>query len=191
MPPKKFAVSAEGNLKSKLHRNSTLAGRDRKAATKELSSRPDHLDEFARSALMARVRRSGTAPELKVRKAARELGFRFRVNESDLPGRPDIVFPQLRSVVFVHGCFWHRHKGCRRASTPATRTDYWLEKFARNTARDERVKRELRKAKWSVLVIWSCELDNLNRLSSRLAKFLERRIPKISTQQERTKRALK
>lgn len=185
LPPKKNAVSAAHKLKYKFHGNSTPAGRNLKATPHRPSPRSDHL--AARSALMARVRRSGTAPELEVQDAARKLRFRFHVDVSDLPGRPDIVFPRLRSVIFVHGCFWHRHEGCRRASTPATRTEYWLAKFARNTARDERVKRELRNANWRVHVIWSCELGDLDRLALRLAKFLRRKKSK-ATQTRPTKR---
>ena len=96
----------------------------------------DTLTVDERRALMARIHSTGTRPELTVRRVAHRLGFRFRLHRRDLPGTPDLVFPRLRRAVFVHGCFWHVHKGCRRAHLPATRRDYWLPKLARNLARD-------------------------------------------------------
>ncbi|WP_291623191.1 very short patch repair endonuclease [Bradyrhizobium sp.] len=121
---------------------------------------------------MARVRRTGTEPELRVRSIAHRLGFRFRVNRSNLPGSPDLVFPKYRAVIFVHGCFWHRHIQCHRASTPTTRASYWVEKFNRNVARDSRVKRELRREGWRVLVLWECEINEAGHVSRQLLKFL-------------------
>jgi DNA mismatch endonuclease (patch repair protein) len=134
--------------------------------------KPDHLKGARRSALMAKVRRSGTAPELAVRSAAHRLGFRFRAGGRGLPGRPDIVFAKYRAVIFVHGCFWHRHSNCRRASSPSTRPEYWKAKFARNVVRDKRVQRELKHAGWRVLVLWQCELKDQVRLRARLIVFL-------------------
>jgi DNA mismatch endonuclease, patch repair protein len=174
LPPKKDAISAADERKSRFPRNCTLAEENLKDPRRQLSPRSDHLGQVARSALMGRVRRAGTAPELKVRSAAHNLGFRFRVDRSDLPGRPDIVFPRHRAVIFVHGCFWHRHTKCDRASIPKTRTDYWMAKFARNTARDARVQRELKAAGWRVLVLWECEINDTQRLSAHLKRFFSR-----------------
>ena len=121
-----------------------------------------------RSALMARVRQKNTKPEMIVRRIAHRLGLRFRLHRRDLPGTPDLVFPKLRKVVFVHGCFWHRHPGCRLSSTPKTRLAYWLPKFEANVERDQRKAAELTAAGWSVETIWECETRDLKRLTDRL-----------------------
>lgn len=94
---------------------------------------------------------------MAVRRAAHALGLRFRLHRKNLPGRPDLVFPKHRLVLFVHGCFWHRHQGCKRATTPKTRADFWNSKFKENEARDKRVAAALREAGWRVAVIWECE----------------------------------
>jgi len=99
-----------------------------------------------------------------VRKALHAEGFRFRLHVKDLPGKPDIVLPKWRTVIFVHGCFWHRHEGCRDSTTPKTRTDWWQEKFARNMENDARKCEELEKLGWRVLVVWECEIDKVNFL---------------------------
>lgn len=106
---------------------------------------------------MSRIRGRDTAPEVALRKALHALGLRFRLH-AKLPGKPDIVLPRHRAVVFVHGCFWHRHGGCKVASTPKSNTDFWEEKFGRNVARDARVRRELEEAGWRVHIAWECEL---------------------------------
>jgi DNA mismatch endonuclease (patch repair protein) len=117
---------------------------------------------------MRQVRSANTTPEKKVRSLLHRLGFRFRLHRQDLPGKPDIVLPKHASVVFVHGCFWHRHPGCPRATTPATHQDYWLPKFKRTVERDKRNQIELRRLGWRVAVVWECELRNLDRLAKRL-----------------------
>jgi len=117
----------------------------------------DRLTLERRSWLMSRVRQSDTSPELRVRKAAHAVGLRFRLHRRDLPGTPDIVFPKLKTVLFVHGCFWHRHPGCSKASIPKTRTEYWTSKFAVNVARDASVAIELEAQGWRVVVLWECE----------------------------------
>jgi DNA mismatch endonuclease (patch repair protein) len=122
---------------------------------------------------MARVRQSGTKPEIAVRQTAHALGFRFRLQRRDLPGRPDIVFPRLRKVLFVHGCFWHSHAGCKWATVPKTRTEYWEAKFADNRARDLRVEQALVEQGWEVGVIWECETRRQDVLSLRLRAFLQ------------------
>lgn len=117
----------------------------------------DIVDSQRRSELMAGIRGRDTAPELAVRRIAHRMGLRFRLHRNDLPGRPDLVFPKHRLAVFVHGCFWHRHQGCRHASTPKSRVAFWTEKFAANVDRDARQEAALRALGWRVLVIWQCE----------------------------------
>lgn len=124
---------------------------------------------------MSRVRSRNTGPELIVRKIVRDLGFRYRLHKKDLAGTPDIVFPPLQCIVLVNGCFWHRHRGCPRASVPATRTEYWLDRFARNISRDAAVLRALRKDGWRVLVVWECQTRDHIALKIRLYKFLTHR----------------
>lgn len=117
---------------------------------------------------MRRVRSKNTTPERKVRSLLHRLGFRFRLHLKDLPGKPDIVLPKHSSVIFVHGCFWHRHPGCPRATTPAANQDYWLPKFKKTVERDKRNQIELRRRGWRVTVVWECELRDLDRLAKRL-----------------------
>jgi len=102
------------------------------------------------------------------------MGYRFRLNRADLPGKPDIVLPKYGTVVFVHGCFWHRHRGCRYAYTPKSRVTFWQRKFRRNIERDREVRRKLRALGWWVLVVWECELSKPERLARYLASKLER-----------------
>lgn len=117
----------------------------------------DRLTPERRSWLMSRVPGKNTTPEVRVRKAAHALGLRFRLHRRDLPGTPDLVFPKRWIALFVHGCFWHRHPGCRKASDPGTRHEYWGDKFRSNIARDRRVNSELRALGWRVVVVWECE----------------------------------
>lgn len=121
---------------------------------------------------MRRVRSTNTTPERKVRSLLHHLGFRFRLHRKDLPGKPDIVLPKHSTVVFVHGCFWHRHTGCPHASTPATHQDYWLPKFKRTVKRDQRNQKELRRRGWNVIVIWECEIREINLLADRLTRAI-------------------
>lgn len=132
----------------------------------------DHLDEVTRSALMARIRGKDTKPEMIVRRLAHGLGYRYGLHRKGLPGSPDLVFPSRRKVVFVHGCFWHRHPGCRKASTPGTRREFWEAKFERNVERDIRKEIQLMAAGWEVLVIWECETRDVERLAATLRNFL-------------------
>ena len=124
----------------------------------------DRLTRERRSWLMSRVGAKNTTPEVRVRKAAHGLGLRFRLHRKDLPGTPDLVFPGRRVALFVHGCFWHRHSGCPKASNPGTRADYWAKKFRSNVERDIRVKSELEASGWRVVVIWECETKDANGL---------------------------
>lgn len=133
----------------------------------------DQLDPKARSSLMARIKGKDTRPEMLVRRAAHAMGYRFRLHRRDLPGTPDLVFPSKRKVLFVHGCFWHRHEGCRRATTPSTRAELWHAKFSRNMARDAANEDALKKLGWSVGVLWECQTKSDPELRSRLAAFLD------------------
>lgn len=118
----------------------------------------DRLTREARSRNMARIRGSNTMPERQVRSILHAAGLRFRVHAKGLPGRPDIVLRSRRSVVFVHGCFWHRHGGCRFATSPSTNADFWRNKFAENVARDARNVSALKKNGWRVYTIWECQV---------------------------------
>ncbi len=131
---------------------------------------PRHSQE--RSAIMARVKQKNTKPELIVRRILYSKGFRYRLHRSDLPGTPDIVFIGRKKAIFVHGCFWHRHEGCSRCTTPKTRVTFWLEKFRANIERDRRKLAELSTRGWSSLVIWECETTNPEHLEDRLVRFL-------------------
>lgn len=117
---------------------------------------------------MSRVRGKGTLPEMTVRRLAHALGMRFRLHRADLPGRPDLVFPRYRAVVFVHGCFWHRHEGCRKSMSPKTRVEYWEAKFRSNVERDARSATELARMGWRVLTIWECETKDSELLRRKL-----------------------
>ena len=116
----------------------------------------DIVDAAARSSLMARIGHADTKPELVVRTWLHCKGFRFRLHDPRLPGRPDLVLPKHKVCIFVNGCFWHHHPGCMHARIPATQTGFWLEKFARNSARDALVQSELARLGWRVVVIWEC-----------------------------------
>lgn len=121
---------------------------------------------------MAQVKGKNTKPELVVRRALHALGYRFRIHRGDLPGRPDIVLPKYKTVIFVHGCFWHRHPDCRKASVPKTRVDFWQQKFDANIARDRKNVSALEDAGWQVLTVWECETKVLGALSSKLDALL-------------------
>lgn len=122
---------------------------------------------------MARVKSRDTGPEMIVRRALHAAGYRYRLHERKLPGTPDIVFPARRSVVFVHGCFWHGHTDCRLASTPKTRTEFWLTKIEGNRARDLRVHRELEALGWRVHIVWQCTTKNGENLIAQIRELLE------------------
>jgi DNA mismatch endonuclease, patch repair protein len=134
-----------------------------------------------RSALMARVKGKNSKPELIVRSVTHSLGFRFRLHKRSLPGTPDLVFPGLRKIIFVHGCFWHRHSGCSRATTPKTRAKYWRRKFIDNIVRDARNLAALRRAGWESLVVWECETFDRARLSRVLERYLTSQAPSDGT----------
>ena len=133
---------------------------------------PDRLTTEARSAHMRRIRKTDTKPELRVRRLAHAMGFRFRLHRRDLPGTPDLVFPRLHKVIQVHGCFWHQHPGCRLARMPKSRLDYWAPKLERNHERDADAHAKLVSLGWDVLVIWECETEIEDALAARLSSFL-------------------
>ena len=133
---------------------------------------PDNHTPQQRSDNMRAVRGKNTAPELLVRSMLHRLGYRFRLHRKDLPGTPDIVFPARRSVMFVHGCFWHGHN-CARGASPASNVDFWERKIAGNRERDGRTQGRLRKNGWKVLTVWECETKNERRLEQRLSHFLD------------------
>lgn len=126
----------------------------------------------ADSQRLSRVGSKNTKPELRVRSALHRLGFRFRLHRSDLPGTPDIVLPKHRTAVFVHGCYWHRHQGCRRASTPTKNAALWQAKFDRNTRRDAENERLLSELGWRVMTVWECETKNPEQLDALLTDAL-------------------
>ncbi|MGQ9366509.1 very short patch repair endonuclease [Azospirillum sp. ST 5-10] len=132
----------------------------------------DRLEPGKRSWNMSRVRSAHTRPELAVRRLLHGLGYRFRLHVRGLPGKPDLVFPGRKAVIFVHGCFWHRHAGCARASMPSTRPEFWREKFETNRRRDMLVMTSLRGEGWRVHVVWECEIKDRLTLLERLQAFL-------------------
>ena len=118
------------------------------------------MDSETRSRMMSNIRGKDTKPELTLRRALHARGLRYRLHVKDLPGRPDLAFPKFRAVVFVHGCFWHRHAGCAKATNPGTRVQFWREKFESNVKRDQRNSERLKIMGWRVHTVWECELTN-------------------------------
>jgi DNA mismatch endonuclease, patch repair protein len=121
---------------------------------------------------MSRVRGKNTNPEMRVRRVAHALGLRFRLHRRDLPGKPDLVFPKHRVALFVHGCFWHRHPGCRKATDPKSREEYWQAKFSDNVERDARVVEKLEKLGWRVGTIWECESKSEDVIAAQLSALI-------------------
>ena len=131
----------------------------------------DNLTVERRSWNMGRIRGKDTRPEIVVRSLLHRQGYRFRLHSGFLPGKPDIVLPQHRLVIFVHGCFWHRHARCRFAYTPKSRRNFWLTKFAANVERDRVVRRRLRSLGWRVLTVWECQLTDERKIARWLARL--------------------
>lgn len=136
----------------------------------------DTLTAAQRSERMARIRSKDTTPELAVRSIVHRLGYRFRLHRRDLAGCPDLVFPSLKKAIFVHGCFWHAHEGCKVANRPKTRRPFWDDKFERNKARDKRNEAALRKAGWAIQTIWECETKSPDLVAKRVTLFLGRKV---------------
>jgi DNA mismatch endonuclease, patch repair protein len=137
-----------------------------------LSDFMDTRSKQVRIENMRRIVSKNTNPELAVRHLLFSLDYRYRLHRSDLPGQPDIVFQARKKAIFVHGCFWHQHAKCRRTHTPKSNLHYWPRKLARNKERDRANRRTLARMGWSVLVIWECEIRNLDKLKSTLTRFL-------------------
>ena len=134
----------------------------------------DRLTPERRSRLMSQVRGKDTTPEMVVRRAAHRMGLRFRLHRKDLPGKPDLVFPKHRTAIFVHGCFWHRHANCKKATMPKSNVKFWREKFERNVQRDRRNQAELAKAGWQVGVIWECQTKDPEEVTAYLKDLFSR-----------------
>ena len=132
----------------------------------------DVLTAAQRSYCMSRIRAKNTNPEMRVRLLAHRLGYRYRLHRRELPGRPDLVFARRKKAILVHGCFWHQHPGCKDASKPRTRTDYWRPKLEGNINRDRAALHALSELGWSALVIWECETRDIDALARRLFEFL-------------------
>ncbi len=132
----------------------------------------DRLSPEARSRNMARISGKDTSPEMTIRRLLHTMGYRYRLHARSLPGKPDLVFPSRRKAIFVHGCFWHRHQGCRYAYRPKSRTDFWDRKFAQNVERDARNLRALADGGWQALVIWQCEIKDVPPVRDQLLGFL-------------------
>lgn len=133
----------------------------------------DTMSPEERSRRMALVHSVDTKPEMALRRLVHGMGYRYRLHCRDLAGKPDLVFRSRRAVIFVHGCFWHRHEGCSLARLPKSRVDFWTAKLEGNRERDARKVAELENAGWRVFVVWECELKNLETLAQRLRRFLD------------------
>jgi DNA mismatch endonuclease, patch repair protein len=131
----------------------------------------DNRTAESRSALMAGVRQKNTSPEMIVRRLLHRMGYRFRLHRKDLPGRPDVVLPRLKKVIFVHGCFWHQHD-CKKASLPKSNVEFWTEKLGKNVQRDQRTNEHLELLGWTTLTIWECETKHIDNITSKIIAFL-------------------
>jgi len=142
----------------------------------------DILSQSQRHKNMVAIHSASTKPELKLRHALWQAGFRYRINDKKLPGKPDIVLPKYRTVIFVNGCFWHGHQGCKKYTIPQTNTEFWTKKISRNQERDQEIWRHLNAMGWNVIIIWECELtkrclsETLSRVSDELQHNLSTRL---------------
>ena len=135
----------------------------------------DTLSPNERSKRMSLIRGKGSSPELKLRRLVHGMGFRYRLHVKDLPGKPDLVFTSRRAVIFMHGCFWDRHPGCKLARMPKSKLDFWRPKLEGNRERDLRNQEILEKLGWHVLVVWECEMKNIEKVSIKVREFLQGR----------------
>ncbi|MBS1834313.1 MAG: DNA mismatch endonuclease Vsr [Acidobacteria bacterium] len=133
----------------------------------------DSLSPEKRSEIMSRVRSKSMRPEIAVRQLVFSMGYRYRLHAKDLPGCPDLVFRPRKKVIFVHGCFWHRHANCALARLPKSRVDFWQPKLEGNRLRDEKNKRALKQQGWNVLTLWECQLKDSAKLERRIRRFLD------------------
>ena len=125
-----------------------------------------------RSRNMSAIKSKNTKPEITVRKLLHSMGYRFRLHKKDLPGSPDIVLPKYKTVIFVHGCFWHRHQNCKYASNPKTRREFWEKKFKENIERDKKTQEKLKNLGWKTKIVWECEIKKQDKLIKKLEDFL-------------------
>ena len=137
----------------------------------------DTISEERRSWNMSRIKGKDTKPELVVRSLLHKMGYRFRIHRKDLPGKPDIVLPKYKAIIFVHGCYWHRHKDCKNATTPKSSikgVKFWKDKFDGNVKRDKKHQKQLKEMGWKVQVIWECEVEKeLEKVKGKIRKFLQ------------------
>ena len=133
-----------------------------------MSSEVIHKVSEQRSRNMSAIKSKNTKPEIKVRKVLHSMGYRFRLHSKDLPGSPDIVLPKYKTVIFVHGCFWHRHENCKYASIPKTRQEFWNKKFKTNIERDLEIQDKIKNLDWRSVVIWECETKNMENLRDKI-----------------------
>jgi DNA mismatch endonuclease, patch repair protein len=138
-----------------------------------MAKNTDTLSPAERSERMGRVRNKDTKPEMRVRRLVYSMGYRYRLHRGGLPGKPDLVFPERKKVIFVHGCFWHRHEGCLRCRMPKSRQEFWAPKLEKNRLRDIQNQAKLEVLGWDVLVVWECELEEAAGLPGRIMNFLE------------------
>lgn len=155
----------------------SAAGRERsvKRGAKLSASEMDSVSSSRRSQIMSRIRSKDTEPEMLVRRLLHRLGYRYVLHKRDLPGVPDLVFPSRRRIIFVHGCFWHQHRGCIDGRIPKTRMDYWEPKLRGNVERDRQNVLKLRRSGWKVLRVWECEIAVIEKTRERLTRFLGER----------------
>lgn len=136
----------------------------------------DKITSAKRSEVMSHIKGKNTKPEMLIRRLIHSLGYRYRLHVKSLPGIPDLVFPSRRKVIFIHGCFWHRHSCLKGRSMPSTNKDFWKNKFIANKRRDKQHQNEFRKLKWGVLTIWECQTKNLSKIKRKIIKFLENNV---------------
>mgnify|MGYP003802609533 CR=1 FL=1 len=129
----------------------------------------DRISEEQRSWNMSRIKSKNTKPEMVVRSLLHKMGFRFRLHVKDLPGKPDIVLPKYKTVIFVNGCFWHQHEGCKRATIPKSNQEYWLTKLDMNVQKDQQIQVALIEMKWKIMIVWECELKRLDEIMEKLS----------------------
>ena len=137
-----------------------------------MSSEEIHKVSEQRSRNMSAIKSKNTKPEIILRKLLHSMGYRFRLHKKDLPGSPDIVLPKYKTVIFVHGCFWHRHQNCKYASNPKTRREFWEKKFKENIERDKKAQEKLKNLGWKTKIIWECEIKKQDKLIKKLEDFL-------------------
>ena len=137
-----------------------------------MSSEVLHNLSEQRSRNMSAIKSKNTKPEIAVRKLLHSMGYRFRLHRKDLPGSPDIVLPKYKTVIFVHGCFWHRHENCKYTYTPKTRQEFWENKFNSNKKRDQKIQKEIIDLGWKFIIIWECETHNIQPLEEKIKRLL-------------------